>query len=438
MKVLVIAPQPFFAERGTPIAVRSLVQALCSDGHEVDLLTYPFGDDVDVDGLTIHRSGRFPGVRDVGIGFSVGKLLTDIMLLPMLWRMGTPGRYDVVHAMEEAIYPALVLRRRHRARVIYDMDSSLARQMADTNRLFRLLLPLFRRVEQWAIQSSDVVTPMCVDLASYATSVRGADDVVVLHDLPVEIAGASKPSPSDRRPSPEPRPRCLALYVGNLEPYQGIEMLVDSAALLPAHSSVHVQVVGGPMSEVERFRTLVARRGLDDRIRFLGPRPLAELYNLLAGADILLSPRTKGNNTPLKIYSYMESGRAILATRLRTHTQVLDDSTALLVEADAREYARGLRRLAGDQELRRRLGESAKRRVRRQYSLASFYRRVRAIYDRVAHRPQAGSSHGASSNGRNGADRHGLPDLRSGIDRRAVPRGGPDRRVGERRMLVHA
>ena len=38
MKVLVIAPQPFFLERGTPIAVRLLVTTLCGFGHTVDLL----------------------------------------------------------------------------------------------------------------------------------------------------------------------------------------------------------------------------------------------------------------------------------------------------------------------------------------------------------------------------------------------------------------
>ena len=436
MKVLVIAPQPFFAERGTPIAVCSLLEALCADGHEVDLLTYPFGDDVDVEGLTIHRSGRFPGVRHVGIGFSVGKLLTDAMLVPMLWRMGTSGRYDIVHAVEESIYLALVLRRRHRARVIYDMDSSLAQQLADTNRLFRLLFPLLRRVEQWAIQSSDLVTPMCVDLARYARSVRAADDVVVLHDLPVEIAGDSKPPPSNGRSPTEPRPSCLALYVGNLGPYQGIEMLLDATALLPAHPAVQVQVVGGPMSEVQRLRSLAARRGVDDRIRFLGPRPLADLHDLLAGADILLSPRTKGVNTPLKVYSYMESGRAILATRLRTHTQVLDDSTALLVEADAREFARGLSRLAADGALRRRLGGSARQRVRREYSPGSFYRRVRAIYGRPAHGRPPGD--GESWNGRSGADRRCQADRRSDLDRRAVARGGQDRRVAGRRALAYA
>jgi glycosyltransferase involved in cell wall biosynthesis len=423
MNVLVIGPQPFFAERGTPIAVRRLVETLCADGHDVDLLTYPFGEDIHVEGLTIHRGGRFPGVRGVGIGFSLGKLLSDLMLLPRLYRLCRPGHYDVVHAVEESIYAALLLRWRHRARVIYDMDSSLAEQLVDSHALFRPLLPVLRRIEEWAIQSAEVVTPMCRDLAAYAATLRAThDDVVVLHDVPVEAAGASRGS--EQPSSNGAGPQCLALYVGNLEPYQGIDLLVDAAALLPRDSSLRIQVVGGPVAAVERFRKKAAERGAHDRIQFLGPRPLAHLHDLLAAADILLSPRTKGYNTPLKLYSYMESGRPILATRLRTHTQVLDDSTALLAEPEAGAYAEGLVRLAADEDLRRKLGEAAERHVRREYSPTSFSSRVRAIYDQSHPRPsRRGAAYAAST--WTGVER------RSGGDRRSPSRSGMDRRLAE-------
>lgn len=42
-RVLVVAPQPFYEDRGTPIAVRELVTALAGLGFEVDLATFPVG-----------------------------------------------------------------------------------------------------------------------------------------------------------------------------------------------------------------------------------------------------------------------------------------------------------------------------------------------------------------------------------------------------------
>lgn len=435
MNVLVIAPQPFYSERGTPIAVRHLVETLCGDGHRVDLLTYPFGDDLSIDGLTIHRCGRLPGIRGVPIGFSLAKVLTDVPLLVKLYRMSKAKRYDAVHAVEESIYGALLLRPVHGASVIYDMDSSLAEQLVTGNPLFRPLGPLLRRIEQWAIESADLVAPMCQDLASYAGTFRD-DEVSVLHDIPLqtETPSAASRNPERLRGASH---RLLALYVGNLEEYQGIDLLVESVAQLPERCSLEVVVVGGPMARVEHFRKIVERRALGSRLRFIGPRPVSRLEQVLAEADILLSPRTQGGNTPLKLYSYMAAGRPILATRLRTHTQVLDDSTALLVDPEPDAFARGLLRLTDDSVLRRDLGDAAKQRVARRYSLSSFRSRVRDVYGR-SRRLAARMASDVSSGGTLIADRRTSGDRRTGSDRRSALRGGFDRRTGDRRTIAYA
>ena len=55
MNILLLAPQPFYQERGTPIAVRMLVETLCQAGNQVDLLTYHEGEDISLPGLKIYR-----------------------------------------------------------------------------------------------------------------------------------------------------------------------------------------------------------------------------------------------------------------------------------------------------------------------------------------------------------------------------------------------
>ncbi|HUQ53343.1 MAG TPA: glycosyltransferase, partial [Gammaproteobacteria bacterium] len=89
MRILVIAPQPFYQERGTPIATRLLIEALQTAGHEVDVLTYHVGDDPGLRGVRVFRSPAVPFVRDVPIGFSVRKLLCDLALG---WRLLTLTR----------------------------------------------------------------------------------------------------------------------------------------------------------------------------------------------------------------------------------------------------------------------------------------------------------------------------------------------------------
>src|ERR1700704_6965269 len=110
MRILLVAPQPFYQERGTPIAIRMLVETLCGQGHAVDLLTYHEGMDVTIEGLRILRTAALPGVRNIPIGISWQKLICDFLLCGKLLALGLTHRYDVIHAVEESVFPALLLR----------------------------------------------------------------------------------------------------------------------------------------------------------------------------------------------------------------------------------------------------------------------------------------------------------------------------------------
>ena len=88
----------------------------------------------------------------------------------------------------------------------------------------------------------------------------------------------------------------------------------------------------------------------------------------------------------MKVYSYLDSGRPLLATRLPTHTQVLDDGIALLVEPEPEAMGRGLARLLRDGELRERLATSARSFAQRELTTEAFRRKLLNFYDAVAHR----------------------------------------------------
>jgi len=383
MKILLVAPQSFYAERGTPISVKLLAETLAEEGNEVDLLCYPFGTDVSCEGVCLIRCRRFPGVSGVGIGWSLAKLLQDLCLTLKLVTQDGRGRYDVVHAVEEAIYPALALRPLHRARVVYDMDSSIADQMVTRLPWLGQLKRVIDACERWSMRRADLVVPMCEALAELAKAVRDPESVVVLHDVPV--ADSAVPVPAEDLHARSSVGRPLALYVGNLEPYQGIDLLLEAIAYLKDDSEApKTLVVGGSDQDVARYQRMARERDVANAIEFVGPRPLASLPALLTQADILLSPRVHGGNTPLKIYSYMRSGRPILATNLATHTQVLDASTAFLTPPEPKAFAEGMRALARDPALRSRLGSSARDRVETQFSMDSFRRRLRLGYAQLS------------------------------------------------------
>ena len=128
MRILFLAPQPFFEVRGTPLAVLALLRALAGLGHQVDLLSFPQGEDVAMPGLRHLRSLRLP-VGRVRAGASLAKLVLDVpFMLEAFWRMAV-GRYDVVHAVEEAAHLAAPVARLLRLPLVVDVDSSIPDQL---------------------------------------------------------------------------------------------------------------------------------------------------------------------------------------------------------------------------------------------------------------------------------------------------------------------
>jgi glycosyltransferase involved in cell wall biosynthesis len=378
MRILLVAPQPFYQERGTPIAVRMLIEVLCSQGHAVDVLTYHEGADLDIEGLTILRTPALPGLRHIPIGISWKKLVCDLLISARLLALALTHRYDVIHAVEEAVFPAILLRSPARARVVYDMDSMLGESLVCKWRLLRPAEGLLRALERAVIRRADAVFAVCTDLARHAMLDAPGVPVFLIED----VALPSQQYMDGAEPLRELLGirGALALYVGNLQRYQGVEQVVRAIPMLPPECDMTLVLIGGTPEDVARMRSLVQKLRLQERIYVLGPRPLAQLTGFLAQADVLISPRLRGSNTPMKIYSYMNSGTAILATRIASHTQVLDEECALLVEPNPPALAKGLATLAADEALRARLGAAARRRAVERYSVEAFRQKVRDAY----------------------------------------------------------
>jgi glycosyltransferase involved in cell wall biosynthesis len=381
MKVLLVAPQPFYSERGTPIAVRLLVETLCEFGHQVDLLVYHDGEDIEVPGMRLLRAWRPPGVRQVPIGISWQKLACDALLVLSMIGLLLRNRYDVVHAVEESVFPAAAFGVLSKRKLVYDMDSSLSEQLVDKWTPLRPLATVFRWLERAAVRRSAVVLPVCEDLAHKVRPWTDAGRVTVLPDVPM---GDSNPPGfcESLRDLVGPR-SVIGLYVGNLERYQGIDLLVEGLAAMSKDVDFCMVVIGGSPGDVTRYRQRTQELGIADRVSLLGPRPLAYLNAYLEQADVLVSPRTMGQNTPMKVYSYMQSGKAILATDIRSHTQALDATCAELVPPEPEAVARGLERLARDEPRRRQLGSAARLKAESEYSLDAYRARLRRAYDQL-------------------------------------------------------
>ena len=376
MKVLLLAPHPFFQERGTPIAVDLLLRALSARGDTVDLLTWHLGEDRSYPGVTIHRIGRIPWIRSVRPGFSAAKLACDFVMTFRALRMAGRTRYDLVHAVEEAAFMAVLIRAFRRTPFVFDMDSSMPLQIVEKKPGARFLLPLLKRFEAGAIRRASAVAAVCDSLADLARA-AGARRVALLRDVSLLPDGVD---PNAATPAFS-MPGTVFLYIGNLERYQGLDLLLESFALARGdRQDLSLAVAGGTPADIETYSQKAASLALGESVRFLGPRPLSDMASLFAAAHVLVSPRISGNNTPMKIYSYLDSGKPVLATDLPTHTQVLTAETALLAPPEPAAFSRAMLRLADDAELRRSLGAKGRALAQSAYSRPAFTKAVQDLY----------------------------------------------------------
>lgn len=380
MKILVLAPHPFYQNRGTPIAVRMLLETLAAAGHQLTLLTYPEGEDIVLPSCRIIRLQQLSWVKGVKPGFSWKKLVYDYSLFFALGRLLKEEQFDLMHAVEESAFLAAFFGKKYRIPFVYDMDSSLSHQLGEKFLLLKPLLPIFRFLEKKVVVKAAGVIPVCKAIEEL---VMEYDPNVLcgrLEDVSLLPADDGKPIPEHARLDLEEGTVTL-LYIGNLEKYQGIDLLLDAFVLAGQQvKELRLCIIGGSDDDIESYRQKAKGQGIAGKVQFVGRRPVADLHHYLHQANILVSPRSKGFNTPMKIYSYLDSGRVTLATRMKTHTQVLDDSIAYLVEATTTSMASGLVTLATDTILREKLAVAAKERVQQEYTVEAFDRKLNRFY----------------------------------------------------------
>lgn len=378
MRILVLAPQPFFTQRGTPIAVRMLLETLAARGDQLDVIIYADGEDIEIPGCRFFRVPGMPGTRGIGPGFSPRKLISDIVMTPMVaWRM-LRTRYDLVLGVEEAAFIAMVLRPVFRVPYIFDVDSSIPEQINDKKALPRWLYNFLVWFERRGARNAIGAITCCRALEDLIRGHAPGLPVQTLEDITMLAPDRGEPKPADCD-FPEP----VIMYVGNLEPYQGLGLLLDGfAARDPATGPARLVVIGGSDTHIAEYTARAEVLGVADQVSFLGPRPVDDLGLYLRAADIVASPRTQGRNTPMKVYSYLDSGRPMIATRLPTHTQVLDDQISMLVEPTAEDMGRGLDALLTDPALRDRIAEAARIRVQAEYCREAYDRKLTGFLTR--------------------------------------------------------
>jgi glycosyltransferase involved in cell wall biosynthesis len=388
-RVLLVTPQPFYEDRGTPIAVADTCRALGELGYEVDLLAFPIGKDLAIPGLHIHRCANPFGIRKVSIGFSASKVLLDATLLASFERLLRTRRYALVHAVEEAAYLAALLCPRYNVPFIYDMASSIPAELRSHKVLGTAAAQkALNRIERGVLGAASHVV-CSIGLGDHVRQVTPGATLTEWRFPPVTGRTDGRTVNQLRAELDIDSESHVVMYSGNFAGYQGMDLLFDAFTRALSEDPDLMLVCVGANDEARRSTEERLSGEVKSRVRILPRKPRDSMPSFFALADCLVSLRPVSNNLPLKVFDYMAAGKPIVATKGLAHEPVLTEARAFLCDAHAENITQAILEVFRSERRAQAVAQRARRHALRHYGWDRFVDLVGGMYSGVLDRRRA-------------------------------------------------
>ena len=363
--MLVVAPTPYFADRGCHVRIYEEARALQARGVEVLVATYPLGRTMD--GVPTRRTMKVPWYRKLEAGPSVHKVYIDGLLLATTVREIRRFRPHVVHAhLHEGAAIALVARAFTRVPFVFDIQGSLADELAAHGASGRggILYRFARAVERFLYRRSDALvvnSHAALEMLEREFGIPAARVTVAPDSVAARAASLSDAAEVRERFGLGDGP--VIAFLGLMTAYQGMDVLIDALPLVfEKRPDAMALLMGFPD---ETYRRRVEQLGFASRVRFTGRVPYEDVTKMLSVATVAVSPKMTSSEGNGKLLDYMAAGLTTVAFDTPVNREILGDEGILVGAQEARALADGL--IAGLDEFVGR-GERLRRRAADNFS----------------------------------------------------------------------
>ncbi len=325
-----VAPTPYFADRGCHVRILEEARALQARGVEVAIVTYHLGRTIP--GIPTARTVSIPWYRKLEAGPSAHKVYIDALLLGRVLREIRRFRPDVLHAhLHEGAAIGVAARALTRVPVIFDVQGSLADEMAAHGAArhggpsYRILSGIERRLYRWS-DALIVNTTAARDMLAETFSVP-PDRVRIVPDA-AAVRGDGTTDPMEVRKELGVEGGPVIGYLGLMTEYQGVGILVDAIPrILDKRPDARVLLMGFPDEE---YRRRVADAGLGGAVRFTGRVPYEEVGRYLSAVDVAVSPKAASTEGNGKLLTYLAMGLPTVAFDTPVNREILGGSGTLV------------------------------------------------------------------------------------------------------------
>jgi glycosyltransferase involved in cell wall biosynthesis len=382
-RVLMIAPTPFFSDRGCHVRIFEEAKILQSLGYKVSLCTYHAGRDIHE--IETHRIIRVPWYKKLSAGPSYHKFYIDLILLVYVIYHCLRNKPDIIHAhLHEGIVIGKIASLLFRLPLIADIQGSLTEELIQHRFIHPrgIMYHLFRLVERIVVIFPDVT--LISSKSAFRNSPGWLRDAMVKAKLIIDGVDTDHFYPnisSDglRARLGIPEKVKVVGYLGLLTDYQGVSVLIESIYhLVKISNKVHFLIMGYP--NVEHYKEQVKRFGLEQFVTFTGRVPYEDAPRYLSVCDLAVSPKSDSTESNGKLMNYMAMGLPIIASNTSVNQEILGELGVYADVQDPTSFAQAMLQILSDDKRARSIGACMGEKARTEYSWRSLGIEISDIY----------------------------------------------------------
>jgi glycosyltransferase involved in cell wall biosynthesis len=384
LRVLMLAPTPYFADRGCHVRIYEEARVVRQLGHEVRLVTYHLGRDLG--DIPTDRIVRIPWYRKLTAGPSWHKPYLDILLFFKALSVARSFRPDLIHAhLHEGAFIGIFLKKILGIPLLFDCQGSLTGEIIDHGfvRSGSPLAALFAALERFINNNADAIV---------TSSTAGAESLVSQWRVPTtkvtpltDGVNTGEFVPGDRASARRslglPSDRPVVAFLGLLNRYQGVDLLLDVIAILKGRGvRVHFLIMGFPE---EKYRRKAEERDLAGMITFTGRIDYRQAPDCLVAGDLAVSPKISLTEANGKLFNYMACGLPCLVFDTSVNREILGETGTYARFADPVDFADRLEEMLADPLGLTYLGERAREKAMAEHSWQARGGRLLQLYSHL-------------------------------------------------------
>lgn len=401
--VAMVVACPFPVNWGTPGAIREMSQTLAELGHNVNVVTYPFGEDLPVGKIKLWRLPPYWRKKPGGLysGPSLEKILFDVLLVFKLCRVIRKEKIQIIHAHNyEGVLIGAIAKLFTGKRLLYNASNLMADELPS----YGFIKPLFlaktlARLLDWLVPKFPdqfIVVSKELEALLIARGIPGSRIALVPCGIDPEIFARPDPEPLRARFAIGNRP--VVMYTGINSPLQRIDYLLRAFSLVLRHEPEALLMVVSPLEEdpdLESNRSLARTLAIDRSVIWVEGHYLSQLADYLALATVTVIPRPNVPGHPIKLLNSMAAGKpAVCFAGAAKGVEHMYDAF-VVADHNWEQLGEAIVTMLRDPELAQRLGANARETAIKHFTWKQLCKNVEAAYETVTATPRGRPDTGA-------------------------------------------